>query len=143
MGLALAFALDVGRMCGNGKCQKRGAKISPGCCAVGDHGTNLTRQPCPLFQFSLFFLVQSVQGKRSLLPVEKLNRWACQSLFFIVVKNLSRYTKGIGGNNSIHSRFSTPSLAQHPPLHPMSACPNQRQLLLWVPHHGNRGRKQL
>jgi len=42
--------------------------------------------------------------KLTVLPVEKLYRWACQSLLFIVVENLSGYTKGIGGNVCAYCR---------------------------------------
>jgi hypothetical protein len=55
-GLALAFALVVGGMWGNGKCQKRGRESLRLRCG-GNIGRIVIRQPYPLSHFILFSLV--------------------------------------------------------------------------------------
>ena len=100
-GSCLCFGLRVGRVA-MASAKSMGENLSRLQCG-GDQGTSLIHQPYPLSQVILFFSCPTCLRKRSLLPVEKLNKWACQSLLFIVVENLSRYTKGIGGNNLLNT----------------------------------------
>ena len=84
--LALGIALGVAvGLRGYGMCQMCGAdlttQISPGCSAVGIC-TNAYPSTDSFVLNLLYSFLSKVSKESPLLPVEKLNRWACQSLLF-------------------------------------------------------------
>ena len=92
MGLALAFALGCGWDVGQWHVPKARARIlSTVAVRWEGYGTNL--YSLAVSQVFLFSVPRCIK-KRSLVSVEKLNRWACHSLLSIVLENLSRDTEG-------------------------------------------------
>ena len=91
-GSCLCFGLRVGSVA-MASAKSVGENLSRLQCG-GDMLRMLIRQPYPLSHVILFFSCPTCLMKRSLLRVDKLYRWACQSLLFIVVENLSRYNEG-------------------------------------------------